>query len=57
MTIAGFWGMRVVSAYLLAIKLNLGLYGAWIGMALDMIVRCILAGLRFRAGGWKYARV
>ncbi|HOB31139.1 MAG TPA: MATE family efflux transporter [Bacillota bacterium] len=56
-TMAGFWGIRVLTAYILAIRLNLGLMGAWIGMALDMIVRCILAAMRFRTGHWKYIRV
>ncbi|HHY12108.1 MAG TPA: MATE family efflux transporter [Firmicutes bacterium] len=56
-TMAGFWGLRVVTAYLLAIKMGMGLYGAWIGMALDMVGRATLAGLRFRAGGWKHTRV
>ena len=54
---AGFWGLRVVTAYLLAIKAGMGLYGAWIGTALDMAGRCTLSFLRFRAGGWKYIRV
>jgi putative MATE family efflux protein len=56
-TMAGFWGLRVVTAYLLAIKAGMGLYGAWIGTALDMAGRCTLSFLRFRAGGWKYIRV
>jgi len=56
-TMAGIWGIRVVTAYILAIKMNMGLYGAWIGMALDMIVRAILAVFRFKAGHWKYIRV
>lgn len=56
-TMAGFWGLRVGAAYLLAIKMGMGLYGAWIGMAMDMTGRCVLSFLRFRAGGWKYIRV
>ena len=51
-TMAGVWGVRVVAAYLLAIRLGMGLNGAWIGMALDMIARAILVNLRFRAGHW-----
>ncbi len=51
-TLAGIWGVRVVVAYFLAIKMNMGLPGAWIGMALDMTTRSILAALRFRAGHW-----
>lgn len=56
-TMAGFWGLRVGAAYLFAIKMSMGLYGAWIGMALDMVGRCTLTFLRFRAGGWKHIRV
>jgi len=54
---AGFWGLRVVMAYLFAVKLGLGLFGAWIGMAMDMAGRCTLSYLRFKAGGWKHIRV
>ncbi len=39
-------------AQFLAVTLNMGLNGAWIGMALDMTVRAILVALRFRAGHW-----
>lgn len=39
------------------IWMNMGLYGAWIGMALDMTVRAILAVLRFKAGHWKQIKV
>ncbi|MBP8614127.1 MAG: MATE family efflux transporter [Firmicutes bacterium] len=56
-TMAGFWGVRVLFAYVFAIKLGLGLVGAWIGMASDMMIRCVLAGLRFKSGHWKYVKV
>jgi putative MATE family efflux protein len=51
-TMVGIWGVRVVAAYILAIRLGMGLQGAWIGMALDMIARAVLVNLRFRAGHW-----
>ncbi len=51
-TMAGVWGVRVALAYLLAIRLNMGLYGAWIAMAMDMATRAVLLALRFRAGHW-----
>jgi len=56
-TMAGIWGVRVVAAYLFAIKLGMGLQGAWIGMALDMTARAVLVVLRFRAGHWKSIKV
>ncbi len=51
-TMAGIWGVRLVVAYLLALKMNMGLTGAWIAMALDMVTRAVLIDLRFRAGHW-----
>lgn len=56
-TFAGIWGMRVVAAYLLGLKAGLGLRGAWIGVAMDMTVRCVLVYARFKAGHWKTMRV
>lgn len=56
-TMAGVWGVRVVVAYILVLKMGLGLYGAWIAMALDMVARSILVELRFRSGHWTKLRV
>ncbi|MGE5542080.1 MAG: MATE family efflux transporter [Bacillota bacterium] len=56
-TFIGIWGMRVTGAYLLGLRAGLGLQGAWIGMALDMALRCILVLARFKAGRWKTAKV
>ncbi len=56
-TALGIWGVRVVVAYILAIRMNMGLVGAWIGMALDMCTRAIFVALRFRTGRWAKIRV
>lgn len=56
-TMAGVWGVRVLTAYILVMRMGLGLYGAWIAMGLDMIARAILVELRFRAGHWTKLRV
>jgi Na+-driven multidrug efflux pump len=56
-TMAGVWGVRVMTAYILVFKVGLGLYGAWIAMGLDMITRAILIDLRFRAGHWTKLKV
>lgn len=56
-TFCGVWGVRVVVAYLLAIRLNMGLYGAWVGMVLDMAARTGLLTLRYRSGHWKKIKV
>lgn len=54
-SVIGMWGVRLISAYILAYPLGLGLTGAWIGMVLDLVVRGILSVIRFAAGKWKNA--
>jgi putative MATE family efflux protein len=56
-TVIGIWGVRVVAAYILAVRLGMGLTGAWIGMALDMITRAIVVNMRFNAGHWTKMKV
>ncbi len=56
-TFAGIWGVRVITAYILAIKMNMGLNGAWIGMALDMAVRAVLMDRRFASARWTEIQV
>lgn len=56
-TMVGIWGVRVVAAYVLAVRLGMGLNGAWIGMGLDMVARAVLIDMRFRAGHWTKTKV
>lgn len=56
-SIAGIWCVRLVIGNLLAIRLGLGLPGAWIAMVLDHWSRGIVCYLRFKSGGWKRAKV
>lgn len=51
------WVVRMGVAWLLAFRLGLGIYGAWIGMAADIALRGVLMVLRFRKGVWKSIRV
>lgn len=54
---AGIWGLRVPLAYFLGSTLGLGLAGAWYAMIVDLFIRTILFGFRFRHGGWKQLAV
>jgi len=56
-TAVGVWGVRLTLAYILVVRLGLGLTGAWIGMTTDMFVRAFLVYWRFSTGKWKSARV
>jgi putative MATE family efflux protein len=65
----GFLAVRIPLAYLLALEqidlgtlgsirgLNLGLYGAWLAMFADVMVRGVLFLLRFASGQWKWVQV
>ncbi len=44
--------IRPLSGYLLVYPLNLGLLGAWLGLAIDQFMRLLLTSLRVRSGKW-----
>jgi len=46
-------GVRLPVAWLCGVTLNGGLYGAWIGMCADMLLRGVLVSVRFWRGGWE----
>ncbi len=56
-SLIGMWGVRLALAWLLAIRLGLGVNGAWIAMVADLAVRGTLMGLRFARGKWVDVRV
>ncbi len=49
--------VRIPVSYVCGITLNGGLFGAWIGMCLDMLFRGVLLSVRFWRGGWERVRV
>ncbi|MBF0208663.1 MAG: MATE family efflux transporter [Oligoflexia bacterium] len=51
--IATMWGISVLGAWLLGVKLGLGIVGVWIAMTLDEWLRGIIMLLRWRSGAWK----
>lgn len=40
-------------AYLLALTLNMGPIGAWLGLAISMVVQALITGFIFKRGKWK----
>lgn len=51
-TLASVYMLRLPAGYFFGIHLELGLMGAWIGMCGDMILRGLLATVRFTRGRW-----
>ena len=51
-TLASCWIFSIGLAYLLSVRLGLGLAGCWIGLAADEATRGIFTYLRWRRKGW-----
>ena len=49
--------VRPVVSYLLCYPAGIGLIGAWIGLAVDYLVRFALYYVRFNRGRWTSIRV
>lgn len=49
--------VRPGAGWLFCYPLHLGLFGAWIGLAADQIVRLVLTWWRFRSGKWMWHKV
>ena len=49
--------VRVPVAYFFGIVMNGGLFGAWIGMGVDIVLRAVLVTVRYRRGRWLATRV
>ena len=47
------WALSVLGSYLLAVVLGMGIYGLWIALAADEVVRGIMMIWRWRSGKWK----
>ncbi|HCJ09654.1 MAG TPA: hypothetical protein DHW14_00610 [Clostridiales bacterium] len=56
-TAVGVWAVRLVTALVFVLVLDLGLFGAWLAMALDWVVRSAYLVARFRRGAWKEVQV
>ena len=51
--VASMWGLGVPAAWLLGVRLGLGLVGVWVAMAAEEWIRGIAMLLRWRAGTWQ----
>lgn len=52
-SILSMWVFRVGFSYLLGLYFHLELFGVWIAMTIDWLVRAICFVLRYRSGKWK----
>ena len=52
-SVASMWIFRIIFSYILARTTDWGVYGVWIAMIIDWIVRSICFTLRYFSGIWK----
>jgi putative MATE family efflux protein len=51
------WGMRVPLAYVLAVPLQLGPFGAWLSMSITQAIQRAMSILAWKQGAWKTKEV
>ena len=56
-TLFALWGLRVPLAFVLALPLGLGSFGAWLAMSISQLVQGSLAMAAFKRGRWKTMEV
>lgn len=56
-SIVGLVGIRVPGGYLLGVMLGGGLFGAWIAVCIDIVVRSTMSFTRFTRGRWTALRI
>ncbi len=49
--------VRPLLGFIFCYPLGLGLFGAWLGLSFDQIVRFVMTGLRFKSGKWMNFKV
>jgi len=51
------WGFSVLFAYVLGIKLKLGLYGIWIAFVMEEGFKSLCYAIRWKGEKWKHTRI
>ena len=51
--IFSMWLVSVLGAYIFAVVLDMGIYGLWVALAMDEVLRGILMVWRFKGGKWR----
>lgn len=52
-SVASMWLFRVICGVLFATALGMGMFGTWVAMIVDWVIRSVFFVHRIRTGGWK----
>ena len=53
-SVASMWIFRIIFSYILGKYMDMGVFGVWVAMIIDWIVRGICFGIRYFSGKWKH---
>lgn len=56
-SMATMFGARIGMAFVLGRYMNMGLFGVWLAMQLDWVIRSVIFVIRFMRGKWKEIKV
>ena len=56
-SLASMWICRIVFSYIFGKYMGMGVFGVWVAMVLDWIVRSIFMIIRYRSGKWMLKKV
>mgnify|MGYP002703575848 FL=1 len=53
-SILSMWICRIGMSYVLGVRMGFGVFGVWVAMTMDWVVRAIFFVLRYRSGKWQH---
>lgn len=56
-SVISMWVFRIGFSWLLGVKMQMGVFGVWVAMTIDWLVRAILFIIRYRGTKWQHAMV
>ena len=56
-SIASMWIFRIGFSFILAQNLGLGVFGVWVAMTIDWLVRAVFFAIRYRGKKWEFRNV
>ncbi|MBR6542658.1 MAG: MATE family efflux transporter, partial [Anaerotignum sp.] len=57
LSIVSMWIFRIGFSYIIGVKMGLGIFGVWIAMTIDWMVRAALILLRYRGQKWYHGSI
>lgn len=56
-SVISMWVFRIGFSWILGVKMQMGVFGVWVAMTIDWLVRAVLFIIRYRGTKWQHATV